>query len=163
MSSGERHHVIEPFFAMLRQRRPDIDIVILPPVGTTAARPPASAGDRERSISIVRTTVGAIAGRVPAGGAEEPAWEALGPEGIRCRAQISVGTTDGGSILDSLDAVFRQAGWHTEFAVKAYHRWTATHPEVGIFGTWSEHHNSLRITVTGRLLNAENESTEAPS
>ena len=91
----------------------------------------------------------------------EPTWDSLGPEGVRRRAHVSTSTGDGRSILDTLSAAFRQAGWRSTVANKAYHRWTATHPEVGVFGTWSDHHNSLRIVVTGRVLNAEIETAEA--
>jgi hypothetical protein len=162
MPSGERQYTIEPFFAALRQRRPDVDIVILPPVKVKTGRPEASTEDLERSISMVDATGAAIAARVPDAVVEEPTWDPLGPEGVRCRTQVTAATADGDSILDTLDAAFRQAGWHTEVAVKAYHRWTATHPEVGIFGTWSDHHDSLRIIVTGRVLNTEIKTAEAP-
>lgn len=163
MPSGERHYVSEPFFAALRQRRPDVDIVILPPTSAPAAPPEASPEDLERSINMVKATLAAIAARVPGAVVEDPAWDQMGPEGVRSRAYVSASTADGRSILDTLDAAFRESGWHSEVAVKAYLRWTATHPEAGIFGTWSAYHNNLRITVTGRMLSTDVESTEAPS
>ena len=142
----------DPFFAALRARRPDIDIVILPPVDPPEPSPEATADELSRSAETVDATVAAIAARLPEPTADGPRWETYDREDVRRWAQLEARAADGGAILAILDQAFRDAGWHSSLAVKAFHRWTASQPEVQIVGTWSESHHALVVTVTGRVL-----------
>jgi hypothetical protein len=153
--------VTDPFWATVRERRPDVDIIILPPVKPLDPQPEASQEEIATSARIVEATVAAIAARLSGSLIDGPAWEPYGDDLARRRAQITAQTTEGASILASLDQEFRDAKWHSRLAVKAYHRWTASQPHAEIVATWSERHNGLTITVSGRLLKADPETVEA--
>ncbi len=142
----------DPFFAALRARRPDIDIVILPPADPPGPSPEATTDDLTRSAEAVDATVAAVAARLPEPTSDGPSWETYDREDVRRRAQLEARAPDGGAILAHLDQAFRDARWHSTLVVKAFHRWTASQPEVQIVGTWSESHHALVVTVTGRVL-----------
>ena len=46
----------DPFFAALRERRPDVDIVILPPADPPEPLPEATADELSRSAQVVDAT-----------------------------------------------------------------------------------------------------------
>ena len=142
----------DPFFAALRERRPDVDIVILPPADPSEPLPEATAAELSRSAQVVDATVAAIAARVPEPTSDGPRWEAYNSENVRRWAQLEARTADGDAILAGLDRAFRDARWDSSVAVKAFHRWTASRAEVQIVGTWSERHHRLVVTVTGQAL-----------
>jgi len=48
--------VTDPFFAALRERRPDVDIVILPPADPPEPLPEATADELSRSAQVVDAT-----------------------------------------------------------------------------------------------------------
>lgn len=151
----------DPFWATVRERRPDVDIIILPPVEPADGQPAASREELARSARVVEATVVALAARLSGAVIDGPAWESYGEDLVRRRAQITAQTTEGGSILAGFDQEFRDAKWQARLAVKAYHRWTASQPHAEIVATWSERHNGLTITVLGRLLKADPETLEA--
>jgi len=144
--------VTDPFFAALRERRPDVDIVILPPADPPEPLPEATADELSRSAQVVDATVAAIAARLPEPTSDRPRWEPYNSENVRRWAQLEARTADGDAILAGLDQGFRDARWHSSVAVKAFHRWTASRADVQIVGTWSERHDRLVVTVTGRVL-----------
>jgi hypothetical protein len=151
----------DPFWSTVRERRPDVDIIILPPVEPMASQPAASREELATSARVVDATVAALAARLSGSATDGPAWEHYDKDTARRRAQIAVQTTEGASVLASLDQEFRAASWHSRLAVKAYHRWTASQPHAEIVATWSERHNGLTITVSGRILKADSEALEA--
>ena len=57
--------VTDPFFAALRARRPDVDIVILPPEDPPEPSAEATTEELTRSAEAVDATVAAIAARLP--------------------------------------------------------------------------------------------------
>lgn len=142
----------DPFFAALRSRRPDVDIVILPPADSPDPPPEATPDDLSRSAQVVDATVAAIAARMPEPTSDGPIWEAYNRENVRRWAQLEARAADGDAILARLDQAFRDARWHSSLAVKAFHRWTASRADVQIVGTWSESHHGIVVTVTGRVL-----------
>ncbi|WP_143055028.1 hypothetical protein [Nocardioides luteus] len=142
----------DPFFAALRARRPDVDLVILPPADPPEPSPEATADELSRSAEAVDATVAAIAARLPEPTGDGPRWETYDHDNVRRWAQLEARTTDGGTTLEGLDQAFRDARWRSSLAVKAFHRWTASQPEVQIVGTWSASHHALVVTVTGRVL-----------
>ncbi|MFI5624062.1 hypothetical protein ACIA03_11415 [Nocardioides sp. NPDC051685] len=151
----------DPFFAALRARRPDVDIVILPPEDPLGPSPEATTDDLGRSAQAVDAAFAAIAARVPGHTEDGPRWETYDRENVRRWAQLEARAADGGAILAGLDQAFRDARWHSALAVKAFHRWTASQPDVQIVGTWSESHHALVVTVTGRVLRPAAEAQEA--
>ena len=144
----------DPFFAALRARRPDVDIVILPPAEPPEPSPEATIDELSRSAQVVDATVAAIAARMPEPTSDGPSWEAYNSENVRRWAQLEARAADGDAILAGLDQAFRDARWHSSVEVKAFHRWTASRADVQILGTWSERHHRLVVTVTGRALHA---------
>ena len=142
----------DPFFAALRERRPDVDIVILPPADPPEPLPEATSDELSRSARVVDATVAAIAARMPEPTSDGPRWEPYNSENVRRWAQLEARSADGGAILAGLDQAFRDARWHSGVAVKAFHRWTASRADVQVVGTWSERHDRLVVTVTGRVL-----------
>lgn len=142
----------DPFFAALHERRPDVDIVILPPADPPGPLPEATAAELSRSAQVVDATVAAIAARMPEPTSDGPSWEAYNRENVRRWAQLEARAADGDAILAGLDQAFRDAGWHSSLAVKAFHRWTASRADVQIVGTWSGGHHGIVVTVTGRVL-----------
>lgn len=142
----------DPFFAALRERRPDVDMVILPPADPPEPLPEATAADLSRSAQVVDATVAAIAARAPEPTSDGPRWEAYNSENVRRWAQLEARAADGDAILAGLDRAFRDARWQSSLALKAFHRWTASRADVQIVGTWSERHHRLVVTVTGRVL-----------
>jgi len=153
--------VTDPFFAALRARRPDVDLVILPPAPPPRPVPAASASDLNQSERVVDATFAAIAARMPEPTSDGPSWEAYNSENVRRWAQLEARAADGDAILASLDQAFRDARWHSTVAVKAFHRWTASQSDVQIAGTWSESHHGLVVTVTGRVLRPAADMREA--
>lgn len=151
----------DPFFAALRRRRPDIDIVILPPADPPGPLPEATADELSRSAQVVDETFAAVAARVPDPTSDGPKWETYNSENVRRWAQLEARTADGGAILAGLDQAFRDAKWHSRVAVKAFHRWTASRSDAQIVGTWSENHHGLVVTVTGRVLRPAADVREA--
>ncbi|MFE7225940.1 hypothetical protein ACFU7D_14210 [Nocardioides sp. NPDC057577] len=151
----------DPFFAALRARRPDVDIVILPPTDPPGLSSEATADELSRSSQAVDATVAAIAARMPEPTSDGPRWEAYNRENVRRWGRLEARTADGGAILASLDQAFRDARWHSTVAVRAFHRWTASQAEVQIVGTWSESHHGLVVTVTGRVLRPAADVAEA--
>ncbi|MDQ4110673.1 MAG: hypothetical protein M3306_06175 [Actinomycetota bacterium] len=151
----------DPFFAALRERRPDVDIVILPPADPPEPLPEATPDDLSRSAQVVDATVAAIAARMPEPTSDGPSWEAYNSENVRRWAQLEARAADGDAILAGLDQAFRDARWHSRVAVKAFHRWTASRSDVQIVGTWSESHHRLVVTVTGRVLRPAADMREA--
>ena len=151
----------DPFFAALRERRPDVDIVILPPADPPEPLPEATADELSRSAQVVDATVAAIAARMPEPTSDGPRWEPYNSEDVRRWAQLEARTADGDAILVGLDRAFRDARWDSSVAVKAFHRWTASRAEVQIVGTWSESHHGLVVTVTGRVLRPAADVREA--
>lgn len=151
----------DPFFAALRERRPDVDIVILPPADPPEPLPEATPDDLSRSAQVVDATVTAIAERMPEPISDGPSWEAYNSENVRRWAQLEARAADGDAILAGLDQAFRDARWHSKVAVKAFHRWTASRSDVQIVGTWSENHHGLVVTVTGWVLRPAADMREA--
>lgn len=151
----------DPFWSTVRERRPDVDIIILPPVEPMDLQPAASREELATSARVVDATVAALAARLSGAVTDGPAWEPYDKDAVRRRAQITAQTTEGAGILASLDHEFRAARWHSRLAVKAYHRWTASQPHAEIVGTWSERHNGLTITVAGRVMKVDHETLEA--
>lgn len=149
------------FWSTVRERRPDVDIIILPSIEPMDSQPAASKEELTTSARVVDATVAALAARLSGAATDGPAWEPYAKDAVRRRAQITVQTPEGGSILASLDQEFRAARWHSRLAVKAYHRWTASQPHVEIVGNWSERHNGLAITVSGRVMKADLETMVA--
>ena len=142
----------DPFFSALRERRPDVDIVILPPADPPEPLPEATADVLSQSAQVVAATVAAIAARMPEPTSDGPRWEPYNSENVRRWAQLEARTADGDVILGGLDQAFRDARWHSGVAAKAFHRWTASRADVQIVGTWSERHHRLVVTVTGQIL-----------
>ncbi|MGH3349244.1 MAG: hypothetical protein ACRDPS_01155 [Nocardioides sp.] len=144
----------DPFFAVLRERRPDIDIVILPP-DRAAPVDPATPADLARSAEVVDATVAAITARLPDPQVDGPTWEAFGPGLVRRRAALSTRTAEGGTILRTLERAFAEARWSSRLQIKAFHRWTAGRGDVDVVATWSERHDGLTVTVTGHELRTD--------
>lgn len=144
----------DPFFAVLRERRPDIDIVILPPQRPQPLEP-ATPADLARSAEIVDATAAAIAARLPDPETDGPAWETFGRGVVRRRAALSVRTPEGDTLLRTLEQAFADAGWRSRLEVKAFHRWTAGRGDVDVVATWSERHDGLEVTITGNELRAD--------
>ncbi|MEU6136951.1 hypothetical protein [Nocardioides sp. NPDC047086] len=142
----------DPFFAALRARRPDVDIVILPPDDPPKPSPEATSEELSRSAQVVDATFAAITARVSEPASDGPLWETYNSQNVRRWAQLEARAADGDTILAGLDEAFREAGWDSRVAVKAFHRWTASQPDVQILGAWSETHHRLVVTVTGRVL-----------
>lgn len=144
--------MLDPFFAALRERRPDIDIIVLPPEPLQAPRELAGTDMLAHSAQILDATVAALASRLPGAVIVGPDWVDLGDEGVRRVARIDVDTRGGATVLAQLEQEFKLAGWQSTLAVGAYHRWTASQRDVQIVATWSERHNGLTATVRGRAL-----------
>lgn len=144
----------DPFFAVLRERRPDIDIVILPP-DRPAPLDPATPPETARSAEVVDATVAAVTARLPDPEVDGPTWETFGTGLVRRRATLSAQTAEGGTILRALEQGFADAGWRSRLEVKAFHRWTAGRGDVDVVATWSERHDGLTVTVTGHELRAD--------
>ncbi|SDK92725.1 hypothetical protein SAMN05428985_10747 [Nocardioides sp. YR527] len=151
----------DPFFAALRARRPDVDIVILPAEDPPGPSPEATADELSRSAEVVDATVAAIAARMPEPTSDGPRWETYASKKLRRWAQLEARAADGDAILAGLDQSFRDARWHSDVAVKAFHRWTASQSDVEIVGTWSGSHRGLVVTVTGRVLRPAADVLEA--
>jgi hypothetical protein len=144
--------MVDPFFAALRERRPDIDIVILPAAESPEPLPEATPDGLSQSARLVDATFTALAARIPDPTSDGPRWEVYNRENVRRWAQLEARTADGDTILAGLDQAFRDARWDSTLAVKAFHRWTASQPGAQIVGTWSERHRGLVVTITGRVL-----------
>ncbi|MFD7075226.1 hypothetical protein ACFV9G_13550 [Nocardioides sp. NPDC059952] len=142
----------EPFFNEVRRRRPDIDLVILPPVEPPARR--ASAEDVAASVEVVDAAVAAIVPRIPGAVVAEPRWEPVSHNDVRRRAEVSADLPDGAATLERLRQAFAEARWESRLEVKAFHRWTARSGDADIVGFWSSRHGHLSITVSGRAIAA---------
>src|SRR4051794_32551199 len=140
--SGGQTCMTDPFFAVLRERRPDIDIVVLPPVRPVSLER-ATPAEVTGSAEVVDATVAAIDARLPKPEVDGPHWETFGKGLVRRRAALSAQTAAGGTILQTLEQAFAEAGWRSRLEVKAFHRWTAGRGDVDVVATWSERHDGL--------------------
>lgn len=132
LRSGEP--IADPFFAAVRRRHPDVDLVMLPP--EPALADDDRVDDDAVSASLIRVATQAkhLWAAIAPGAAQEPEARldyGAGPASVRAIARISVLRADGYEVLVRLRHELESHGWEIRRPAAPIERLTAVFTSTG--------------------------------
>ncbi|MEP9381372.1 hypothetical protein [Nocardioides sp. KR10-350] len=118
----------EPFFAAVHRRRPDVDLVVLPPDPGPPERrsgEPATAELLACLVAAVEGVAATLAPSLPDGAGTRSLWEAAGPAAVRRRLTTSARVDDPSGWLGGVARTLEDAGWQLRTTSGAFDRLVA--------------------------------------
>lgn len=144
----------DPFFAAVRRRHPDVDVVLLPPPD-----PPGTVADVTDEAVVgalvrVATTADRLWSRLAAGGPERPETRCgfgADPSSVRAVARATARRGDGGEALDRLRRELEHLGLRHS-RVSGVERLTGAVDGLDLAATYAEGAGALALAVWSESL-----------
>lgn len=158
----------DPFFAVVRRRHPEVDLVILPPVRAAgaAAEDHDQAPEAEIAASLIEVATlardlwSAVAPSPPDAAETADAQDAPDPvdarlgfgsgaHAVRAIARVSVRRDDGYEVLVRLRHEMESHGWGVRRPESAIERLSGALDEHDVSASYAEQSGALLLTLTG--------------
>jgi hypothetical protein len=146
---------LDAFFAPVRRRHPDIDIVVLPAAEPTRPAQPLDEAQMAETLAQVGTTA-------------ELAWDALGPRttpaptarwrygtddgAVLASARSSTTTPDGFGALVALRGALETGGWRVRRLPGAVERLLGVRGHLRVQASYAEDTGALQLEVSSRSI-----------
>jgi len=140
---------LDAFFAPVRRRHPDVDIVVLPAPEATPSRATLGQAQVVETLERVTRTAERLGEAALGSTTTPPAGLGFGPdEGtVVASARAGATTPDGLGALVALRAALEQEGWRVRRVPGEVQRWSATRGEVRVHASYAEATGALLLEV----------------
>lgn len=143
--------VDDPFFAPVRRRHPDVDVVLLPPPPPPARPGPAAEEAVAAASSRVATTAEGLWPVVAPDTAERPVGRLRfgdDPGSVRAEVRATVRRDDGSQALVRLRHELERQGWRVHRPEEGIERLTGRLDGLELSASYAEVSGTLVLTVT---------------
>lgn len=139
----------DAFFAPVRRRHPDLDIVVLPTPGPPRAEEPVDDAQLAATLDRVTGAVGRMSAAVLPGAQPPTARWSFGPaEGtVTAAARCAVRTADGSGALGTLCGVLSNEGWRIHRVPGALERITGVRDDLRVQASCAQGTGALLVEV----------------
>lgn len=140
---------LDAFFAPVRRRHPDVDIVVLPAPEATPSRVPLGQAQVVETLERVTRTAERLGEAALGSTTTRPARLGFGPDDgtIVASARASATTPDGLGAVVALRAALEREGWRVRRVPGEVERWSATRGEVRVQASYAEATGALLLEV----------------
>ncbi len=140
---------LDAFFAPVRRRHPDVDIVVLPPPDRAPSAQPTDEAQVDATLDRVAGTAGWVWATALRSTAAPEAGFGFGPEEgtVVASARASATPTDGFGALVALGGALEGEGWRVRQRAGAVERLSGVRGEVRVQASYAESTGALLLEV----------------
>lgn len=147
--------IADPFFAAVRRRHPDVDIVMLPPEPPVGDAEPVADDVVRASLIRVTTQAEHLWAAIAPEAVEDPEARlhyGAGPASVRATARVSASRDDGYEVLVRLRHELESHGWEVRRPGGSVERLTAIFEELDVTASYAEPSGALMLSVSAESL-----------
>ena len=141
---------LPPFFAAVRRRHPDVDIVLLPPEEPLEAGEPVTDAEVEAAVTRIASVAERAWADATEAEAEVSARLGYGPEPgtVMAKARILARLADGARVVDALHTVLEQDGWRLGRADGGAPRFLGRHDDLTVRVSYAEASGGVLVDMS---------------